>query len=643
MTKEKSGNSELDQVRELISDAYKMMNSNPEKCIKLSRSALKISQKVNYPVGIGMAYMHIGLGFFHQSDYYNAQKNYLLAEPFFQQENFWFGLRSLYNNMGLVYNQWGDLEMALKYFKRNLELESKFNDPKLSSTILNSIGGVYDELQDTEKALHYFQESLLVCEKYDLPYMLSVACSNIGKMYMKLQDSVQAEKYFKRSIAAKEKIEDFTGLSYVYLNRTKLYVQNKDYENALLFLERSEHFARQVSEIYILSNIFLKFAEIYDETDDEEKQLFYIKKCYELAESNNFQYILLEATNLLSAFYEKRFDYEKSLSFFKKSQLIKDELSNEKKNKAIQELKIQMEVERTEREKQVLQQKNAELIEKNIQIQQQKDQLQHTEKQLKELNQHLEERVQQETDKRRWQEQIIIQKSKLESLGQLAAGIAHEINQPLGLINISLQNLFRKVEMEKLSDEYLCEKRAFINQNIDRIKRIIEHIRLFSRDQQNNRNERFDIAETLENALSMISTQCSNHNINIIKEISSAGMATLGNKYRFEQVILNLLSNAKDALEDKFDEYDDNKKISIRLFPEDNRIFLEIEDNGCGIEKSHLEHVFEPFFTTKSENKGTGLGLSICYGIIQDMDGKISIESKINQYTLLRVELQNIS
>lgn len=636
--KKQHNKDELDQVRQLISDAYHSMNNNPEKCIEISRKALNISQKADYSVGVGMSYLHIGLGFFHQSDYYNAQKNYLLAEPYFRRENFWYGLRSLYNNMGLVYNQWNDLEMALKYYKQNLELESKFNDPKLSSTILNSIGGVYNQLNDTAKALYYYQESLQVCEKYDLPYILSVACSNIGKMYMKLQDSVQADKYFERSIAIKEKIEDFTGLSYVHLNRTKLYVKNEDYENALLFLKTSEHFARQVSEIHNLSNIYLKFAEIHEKTGDEEEQLSYLLKCYELADSNDFQSILLEAGEKLAEFHEKHANYEKALNYFKKSQQIKDALTNEKKNKAIQELKIQMEVERTEREKAILKKKNTELIEKNTQIQQQKDQLQQTEKQLKELNQNLEQRVRQETDKRHRQEQIIIQKSKLESLGQMAAGIAHEINQPVGLIKIAAQNLFHKFDQNKITPQYLQEKSAFINENITRINQIIEHIRLFSRDQKET-NQRFDVEQTIHNALSLIQTQCRNHNIDICCELQTGKFLTLGNKYRLEQVILNLLANARDALAEKFDEFDDAKKITIRLFAETEKIIIEVEDNGCGLEAEFLPNVFDPFFTTKEESKGTGLGLSICYGIISEMNGSISLRSSKGEFTVARIEL----
>ncbi len=637
--KDKTVANDTIQVRELITQAYGLMNSDPKKCIELSRSALDISRNIDYSVGIGMAYMHIGLGYFHQSDYCNALKNYLKAEPVFLKERYWYGVRSIYNNIGLIYSQWNDLETALKYFHKNMELESKFNDPKLSSTILNSIGGIYSELNDTQKALQYYKEVLVISGKYKLPYMLSVACDNIGIMYTKLHDRKNAEKYYQKSVTIKEEIKDFAGLSNVYFNHAKLYEDHAEYEKALQLLEDALHYALQITELHMCARIYLNFAEIYERTGEYSKQLNFLKKCIILAEPNEFRSTLLEAYTKLSLFYENKSNFSKALIYFKKIQQIKDFLSDEKRIRTIEEIKTKMEVERTEREKEILQQKNIELEKMNEKISRQKDKLEIAEKELKELNQNLEQRVLEETEKRRLQEQIIIQKSKLESLGRLAAGIAHEINQPIGLIKIATQNLYHKFENKKITDEYLKEKSAFIDENITRINKIIEHIRLFSRDQQQGGTQKIDIVKTLENALSMIQMQFKNHNISIVKEIEQVVLETIGNKYRLEQVILNLLSNARDGLNEKFDELDDTKNIVLRLYQKKNKIVFELEDNGCGLDKQTIEHAFDPFYTTKTEAKGTGLGLSICYGIIQEMEGNISLESEQGKFTLVRIEL----
>lgn len=636
-------NRELEQLRPLISEAYSLMHTDPEKCIMLSRKALKISRKHKHNIGIGMSYMHIGLGHFHQSDYYNANKNYLLAEPYFQQEKYWYGLRSIYNNIGLVYAQWDDLGKALEFYQKNLELEARFNDPKLSSTILNNIGRIYLQQEDYSKAIEYFRNVRSICIKYDLPYMNSVAADNLGIVYMRIGKLQQAEKIFNESEVLKIQIKDHAGLSRVYDHLALLKAENGDYEKALKFLQKALNLTQQVNEYSIMANIYFNFADIYERTGKTSEQLHYLDKCLKLAESNKLYSILLKVSAKLAEFHESNSQFEAALKYYKKMQSIKDYFSDEKKTRTYQEIKTKMEVERTEREKDILQKKNAELKEKNQEIRRQKVTLEKTDKELKELNQTLEKRVQEETAKRLQQEQIIIQKSKLESLGQLAAGIAHEINQPIGLIKIAAQNLFHKFENSKITTAYLQEKSAFFEENINRIAQIIEHIRLFSRDQQVGGRHKFDVVQTLDKALSMVNMQFKNHNINLIREFPAGKLEVLGNKYRLEQVIVNLLFNAKDALEEKFDEFDDAKMIIVRTFSKGKKVFIQLEDNGCGIDEKTLELAFDPFFTTKSESKGTGLGLSICYGIIKDMAGKISLKSEKGKFTTATIELDQVN
>jgi len=282
---------------------------------------------------------------------------------------------------------------------------------------------------------------------------------------------------------------------------------------------------------------------------------------------------------------------------------------------------------------------NLALEKKNKLISRQKNKLEKAEKALIEWNCTLETRVNDEIMKRQQQEQLVIQKSKLESLGRLAAGIAHEINQPLGMINIGIQNLFNKLSAGKVSKEYAAEKAEHFTQNIERIRRIIDHIRLFSRDQQSATPEPTDTRDIITNALSMLQAQCSEHNIKIIIHLPDLPLTVFGNKYRLEQVLLNLISNAKDAVEEKYDSFDDAKRITIRNFQTDQMISIEVEDNGSGICSEHLDRIFEPFFTTKSEGMGTGLGLSICYGIIHDMGGSITCRSEIGKGTVMSIAL----
>lgn len=264
-----------------------------------------------------------------------------------------------------------------------------------------------------------------------------------------------------------------------------------------------------------------------------------------------------------------------------------------------------------------------------------------TDYELKKLNRTLEERVQQELEKIRKQQEMLIQKSKLESLGELAAGIAHEISQPLGSISMGLDNLMIKLQSGDLSREYTRRKSETMFRDIERIRNIIEHVRIFSRDQQNARMEPISVSEVVRDTLSLVSRQYESKGIDLQVKYSSRNDITLGNKYKLEQVVMNLLSNARYAVldKDKAEKEGYEKVIKVSTFANRKNCGLVIHDNGSGIPENIMDNIFDPFFTTKQEEKGTGLGLSIIYGIIKEMKGEITADSEEGKYTRLVVTL----
>ncbi|OFY50485.1 MAG: hypothetical protein A2W85_10630 [Bacteroidetes bacterium GWF2_41_31] len=259
------------------------------------------------------------------------------------------------------------------------------------------------------------------------------------------------------------------------------------------------------------------------------------------------------------------------------------------------------------------------------------------------LNEHLEFRIKEEIDRVEQQQQLLVQKSKLESIGELSAGLAHEINQPLGGISMGLENIQFKLMDSTLTNDYLESKISVLFDDIDRIRNIINHVRIFSRDQEKMEVETIDIVQGIKNALSMVKKQFEDHLVDLRLCIPDQQFLTRGNSYRFEQVILNLLSNSKYAVEEraKVDQAFFKKMIMISLEQEAGETMVIVEDNGTGIDKEVLPHIFNPFYTTKSADKGTGLGLSISYGIVKEMNGTINVESELNKFTRIIITLPN--
>jgi PAS domain S-box-containing protein len=220
---------------------------------------------------------------------------------------------------------------------------------------------------------------------------------------------------------------------------------------------------------------------------------------------------------------------------------------------------------------------------------------------------------------------------RMASLGEMASGIAHEINQPLNIISVVMDKiLFECAKTNTLEVGLIKNKSERIFENIIRIRNIIDHIRAFSRSHDDYILIDFDINSSIKNAVSMIDEQFKHLGIRLDLQLEKEIPQILGNTYKFEQVILNLLSNSKDAVIEMKSKYKDLPEmlIGITSYLEKQSIIVEVTDNGVGINNADINNIILPFYTTKDEGKGTGLGLSICYQIIKEMAGTIEITSE---------------
>ena len=244
------------------------------------------------------------------------------------------------------------------------------------------------------------------------------------------------------------------------------------------------------------------------------------------------------------------------------------------------------------------------------------------------------------TEKRKLEEELIktqahlIEVGKLRALGELVAGVAHEVNNPL-----MAADAFLHVIRENLGKEDENQKRLELIQRCnERIAKIINHLLHFSR-QSKFAFRKVDINEPIENALMITGQQLLNHGIRLIKNFSSNLPKIWGDANQLEQVFLNLISNAKDAMEKNDRKRELTITTSLRHQNGSNDVEIVVRDTGTGILEDNVEKIFEPFFSTKQVGRGTGLGLSICYGIIEAHGGRIEVESKLEEGTTFRVVL----
>jgi C4-dicarboxylate-specific signal transduction histidine kinase len=233
----------------------------------------------------------------------------------------------------------------------------------------------------------------------------------------------------------------------------------------------------------------------------------------------------------------------------------------------------------------------------------------------------------------------LVHAARLAALGEMAVGIVHEMNQPLAAIQMIVTSMLADLEREKLDTGRAREWLGTVNEQIGRISWIIGHIRSFSRNEAPEPMASAVLEETVENTLGLLGAQLRSHGITIEHAIDGPLPPVQGDPRRIEQVLINLLSNARDALDAVPRGMAKTVRITARLLPERAAVLLEVADTGPGMPPEVQEQIFQPFFTTKAAGEGTGLGLSIVRTIVDECGGTIEVESAPGTGTTFRVEL----
>lgn len=245
-------------------------------------------------------------------------------------------------------------------------------------------------------------------------------------------------------------------------------------------------------------------------------------------------------------------------------------------------------------------------------------------------------RVEAEQSKLRAQLQ---QQQRIEAIGTLAGGVAHEINNPIcGIMNYAQLIMYRSTEnknVTKFAEEIIRET--------ERVTTIVHDLLQFARQGQDESSCPARLVDILNSTLSLVRAVIRNDLITLELDVADDLPLITCKSQRIRQVFVNLLTNARDALNERYPTYDKRKamRISAKEIKQDGRrwVRLTVEDYGIGIPDEVRDRMFEPFFTTKPKEIGTGLGLSITHGIIKDHEGKISIDCKLGEYTRVHVDL----
>jgi len=579
-------------------------------------------------------------------------------------------------SLGQIHLKKGNYKNAINQYSKVLQLIGEGNltltQNSLKIDCYNKIGLSYKNLGEFEQSLSAYEKAALNAMLNGDSIEYGRANREIGLSYYLTQKMDSSFKYYSKALAISTSIKDSLGMINALQGIGDVNFETGKYDLARNYFNRQLYFSEKKNDIQGIVSGLVKISRCYYVTGEYPTSTNYLNRALNIAKSQNLSSTAADVYKYLSLISESEGRYRDALSFYKLWSDIRDSIYNEESGEKLAKLQILYDISQKERENEILRQ-GSEIqkleISKNryrsiilivvvitffvliiflIFLYQSKHKevrkKEEDEQRIVEINKDLEKRMIQEIKKQERQQHLLAQKSKLESLGTLAAGIAHEINQPLGGISMGLDNILLKVNDKNYTDSYLKEKISTLFDNVDRIKRIIEHIRTFSRTQKPNTLERVDVNEVISSALLMVRTQYQTHNVDIDLNLTKEACFIIGDKFKLEQVVLNLLSNAKHAVDEKEKRNVEGyrKKIVIKSWTAEQNVCFSVWDNGIGIHPDVLEKIYDPFFTTKNEEKGTGLGLSIAYGFIKDILGDIKVDSSIGEFSVFEIIIPKI-
>ncbi|CAN5354422.1 hypothetical protein BH23BAC2_BH23BAC2_04350 [soil metagenome] len=667
------------KIDELNRLAWEVRVSDSDNAFKSSTEAVGLSRKLNYANGLANGLTLKGFGYIRKSDFNEASLCLNEALAIYRSSNDLRGLAVVYEYLGIIQRYTGDAAAALESIFKALDLSRQTNFADNEITNLYQLGVTYRHLAEYEKALDYLFNSLSLARSSQFSLMEAYNLHVIGSIYFETGDYPQALRYYKQGLIIRQKADDKWGEAGSLDNIGFTYVKLNDYQQAIDHCQKSLEITRSGGDKKGQANALIHLAEIYKQINEPAKAVAFSNESLAIrktsgdkrgvaeillfltdlhkADDENSSNILLhlsevlkiaeeiKANDLLSKMHYRLYEHYKGNGNFEDAIIqlelhfgAEEKLHKDTINQKVVNLEITYKAEEAKKEAEAIRLKNEELTRLNAEIEKQKNRLVETLAELKATQANL------------------IQKEKMASLGELTAGIAHEIQNPLNFVNNfsevsnelikEIQDERRKSKDERdegLEDELLTD----ISQNLEKInhhgKRADAIVKGMLEHSGKSAGEK---VPTDINALADEYLRLSYHGMRAKDKSFNSDFKTDfdPNLPKIDvipqdigRVLLNIINNAFQActMKDLPGLVEDDKRNLEGLSPTvtvstknlGDRIQITVKDNGPGIPNAIKDKIFQPFFTTKPTGQGTGLGLSLSYDIVKAHGGELQVKS----------------
>lgn len=658
-------NNALEQLADLASAKGDKLSA-----IKYNQEAYQLSVQQNAATDIAYFGINLGIAYNDNGDYEKALEIWEAMRLILEKRKDQAALSKVYNNMGNAYVKLGNYEKSLSCYLKSLELKESSSTPQDVSLALVNLGSLYLTLEQYPKALEHYTSALQIKKQLKDEIGMASVYSSMGVAYRRLGQRDKALESYHQSVEIYRKSSDSMRLSQTLNNMGVLYSEKGETAQAMDYFNQSLQLKGIQSDETAMLSSYLNIIDLYlNRQVDLPRAAMYLRKVEAMPSGQLIPEMRVKLLSLQSSYYEQNKDYATAIRYYKQYSALQDSLYANRNSRHLAELDVKYEL--SSKEKQILLlRKNAELNRKtSLQAGQLRNSLiiiillvvilavilfgryralkrfnqviMKNDVELQKLNQSLEHRVESEIAIRRQHEQKAFQQARLAALGELAAGIAHELNQPLHSLAFALDNILLYLKEDKAEPEYLNQKLDYLFEDISRMRNAIDHIRQFAKTKSDTVDELFYVNDSILQTVGLVQKQYAKLGIRIETDLATALPAVKGNPYKLEQVMLNLLSNSRDATLAKPPELSDSPCMSISLSSAliDNKLVIRCADHGIGMPEELREKAFQSFFSTKDPEHGTGLGLTISQGIVHDMQGEITLESIPGAGTTVSVTL----
>jgi two-component system NtrC family sensor kinase len=675
-----------DKIDQLNQQAWQLRVNDSGQAHLLSKEAIDVAEEINYDRGKAEGYRTYGFSLIRLSRHHEALGFCEKSLALFESLNDQYGQSSVYEYFGIIYRSLGNYGKSLEYLFKALEIteQLKFDEGKSltlyhlgvtykylgnyhqaleyvlkslslaqlnnywvsESYALNLIGQIYNETGDYEKAIDYYQQSLLLRKKAGDRWGEAGCLDNIGSIHYKLNDFEKAFDFSAQSLVISQSINDRKGEANALLHHAKIYKRLNDSVKAEYFGYRSLDIRKNIGDKKGHAEILLFLADLGMCDLNENNKTVVIKILDEALQLGNE----INASDILSKIHFSYYSIQKHFHCFKEALLhfelfmeAEKKLHKNALNEKIQNLEISYKAEQARNEAQIYRLKNVELaklyeesIKQKNEIEQQKKMAEHSLTELKATQRQL------------------IQSEKMASLGELTAGIAHEIQNPLNFVNnfseVSNELIDEmNMELDKGEIEEAKAIAADIKQNLEKINHHGKRADAIVKGMLQHSRSSSGVKEPTDiNALADEYLRLSYHGLrakdkNFNAELKTDFDSSIGKINIIPQdigrVLLNLFNNAFYACTERSrastssagQSYEPTVLVTTKK--SENSVIITVSDNGNGISQKIVDKIFQPFFTTKPTGQGTGLGLSLSYDIVKAHGGEIRVETKEGEGT----------